>query len=288
MGSFDNAKSLRFVITLGTGKFGSSDNNQIKLQGYRAIAQIDKAGGVQRGTLRAQIYGVSQSDMNSITTLQWGPQRRIQNTVEVYAIDGSTESLVFAGNITEAWGDYGSMPDVFLSICAQAAFWGQITPVRPRSFDGPADVATVMGQIARDLGMTFENNGVNVQLTDLYLANTGVEQAYELARAAGIEIFIDDKIIAISPANMPRGTIAPLISAATGLIGYPTFTAISVTFHTLFNPGIIFGGRVKIESEITRASGEWRVASVSHRLEAEKPGGAWFSMVHANSNGLYL
>lgn len=33
--SFDNKKALRFVITLGTGKFGSSNNDQITLQGFR-------------------------------------------------------------------------------------------------------------------------------------------------------------------------------------------------------------------------------------------------------------
>ena len=36
--SFENKKELRFIITLGTGKFGSSSNNQIRLEGYRARA----------------------------------------------------------------------------------------------------------------------------------------------------------------------------------------------------------------------------------------------------------
>jgi hypothetical protein len=62
--SFQNKKALRFIITLGTGKFGSSNNNQITLQGFRATVDIDKAGGTQMGTLKAQIFGVSQSDMN--------------------------------------------------------------------------------------------------------------------------------------------------------------------------------------------------------------------------------
>ena len=69
--SFENKKELRFIITLGTGKFGSSSNNQIRLEGFRATVEIDKAGGMMMGTLRAQIYGVQQTDMNSITTLQW-------------------------------------------------------------------------------------------------------------------------------------------------------------------------------------------------------------------------
>ena len=86
MSSFTNKKALRFVINLATGTFGSSNNNQITLQGFRSIVDIDKAGGMMMGTLRARIYGVSQADMNSITTLQWQPGYLInKNTVQVSA-----------------------------------------------------------------------------------------------------------------------------------------------------------------------------------------------------------
>jgi hypothetical protein len=40
MASFDNKKELRFVITLGQGGFGSSSNNQITLEGYRAVGKV--------------------------------------------------------------------------------------------------------------------------------------------------------------------------------------------------------------------------------------------------------
>ncbi len=286
MPSFDNKKQLRFVITLGTGKVGSSTNDTITLQGLRAIADIDKAGGMMMGTLRAKIYGVKQADMNSVTTLQWKPGTLIPNTVEVYAIDGAAETLVFAGNIVNAWADYQGMPDVFLHIQAQSAFFNTLKAVPPRSFKGRVDVATVMGQIARDLGYTFENNGVTTQLVDVYLPNTGMEQAKDLARAAGCDLYLDDKILAITPPNVPRKVIIPLISPASGLVGYPTFDGVGVNFQTLFNPAITFGGSVKLVTDVQQAAGEWVVTSVGHRLESEKPGGAWFSNVRGNANGL--
>lgn len=288
MPSFANKKQLRFVITLGTGKFGSSNNDQITLQGFRAIADIDKAGGMMMGTLKAKVYGVKQEDMNSITTLQWKPGTLIPNTVEVFAIDGPAETLVFAGNIVNAWADYQSMPDVFLHIQAQAAFFNQLKAVPPRSFKGPIDVSSVMAQIARDLGYTFENNGVSVQLTDVYLANTGIEQAKELARAARIGFYIDDKVMAITPTpNAPRDVKGvPVISPATGLMGYPTFDGVGVNFQALFNPAVTFGGTIKLETDVKQAAGEWIVTSVAHRLESEKPGGAWFSTIRGNAVGL--
>ena len=286
MPSFENKKTIRFVITLGTGKFGSSDNDTITLQGFRASADIDKAGGMMMGTLRAKIYGVKQADMNSVTTLQWKPGTLIPNTVEVFAIDGAAETLVFAGNIVNAWADYQSMPDVFLHIQAQAAFFNALKPIPPRSFKGRVDVPSVMAQIARDLGYTFENNGVTTQLVDVYLPNTGMEQAKDLCRAAGCDMYLDDKVLAITPPNVPRKVIIPKISPASGLIGYPTFDGLGVNFQTLFNPSVVFGGSIQLETDVQQAAGEWVVTSVGHRLESEKPGGAWFSTVRGNANGL--
>ena len=288
MPSFDSKKQLRFVVTLGTGKFGSSNNDQITLQGFRAIADIDKAGGMMMGTLRAKIFGVKQVDMNSVTTLQWKPGTLIPNTVEVFAIDGAAETLVFAGNIVNAWADYQSMPDVYLHIQAQSAFFNALKAIPPRSFKGRVDVASVMAQIARDLGYTFENNGVTTQLTDVYLPNTGMEQAKDLARAAGCDLYLDDKILAITPPNVPRKVIIPLISPASGLVGYPTFDGVGVNFQTLFNPAVTFGGSVKLETDVQQAAGEWVVTSVGHRLESEKPGGAWFSTIRGNQSGLAI
>lgn len=288
MTSFDEKKQLRFVITLGTGKFGSSSNDQIVLQGFRAVADIDKSGGVQMSTLRAKVYGIRQDDINSITTLQWKPGTLIPNTVEVYAIAGKVETLIYGGNIVNAWGDYQNAPDVFLHIQAQSAFFAQLKPVSPKSFKGSVDVASIMAQIAQDIGYSFENNGVNTKLTDVYLPNTGLEQAKDLARAANCDIYVDDKTIAITPRNTARKGSMPLISSVSGLVGYPTFDGVGVNFQTLFNPAVTFGGAVKLETIVKQAAGEWIVTSVAHHLESERPGGAWFSQIRGNANGLAI
>lgn len=288
MPSFDSKKQLRFVVTLGTGKFGSSNNDQITMQGFRAIADIDKAGGMMMGTLRAKIFGVKQADMNSVTTLMWKPGTRIANTVEVFAIDGAAETLVFAGNIVNAWADYQNMPDVFLHIQAQAAYFNGLRAVTPLSIKGGINAAVVMERIAKDMGLTFENNNVNVILTDVYLANTLKEQALELAKACNFSLYIDDKILAITNKYEPRKGIIPEISAQSGLVGYPTFDGIGVNFQILFNPAITFGGSVKLTTDVEQANGEWIIVSVSHRLESEKPGGAWFSTIRGNQNGLAI
>jgi hypothetical protein len=218
--------------------------------------------------------------------LQWKPGDQISNTVEVYAIDGTQQTLVFSGYIVNAWGNYQNMPEVFLEIQAQHAYLGQLTPVAPRSYNGQIDVASVMSQIATSLGFTFENNGVTTQLSNTYLANTGVEQAKALAKAAGIALYMDDLVLAITPPNTPRGGTAPQISSTTGMIGYPTFDGIGVTIQSLFNPSVKFGGPIQVMSSIPQAAGQWIVVSLGYRLESEKPGGAWMMTIRGNKSGL--
>ena len=237
-------------------------------------------------TLHARIFGVSQSDMNTATTLQYQPDFQRPNRIEVTAIDGTTETKVFAGNIINAWGDYMEMPDICLTIMAAGMIETQLKPVPPISLKGNADTAEVMGLICRAMGMKFENNGVNTKITDPYLANTAMEQARELARSSGCDFYADDDTIAITPRNAPRFGVFPLISFQSGLVGYPTFDGVGVMFKTLFNPSIRFGGQVQLQTDVTRAAGSWIVTSIAHLLESERPGGAWFSTVRANRSGL--
>lgn len=279
MSSFSNKKRLKFTITLGTGKFGSSGNDQVILDGLRASVDIDKAGGMQNSKLHARIFGVKVDTMNAITTLQWQLNSLLKNTVEVTAIDGDVETVVFAGNIITAWGDYASIPDAYLQIQAQAAFYNQLAPVPPVSIKGPVDVPSLMQQIATKMGYKFENSGVVAKLSDIYLANTGKEQAYELAKMAGCDIVIDDQVLAIMPRGGARRGQIPLINKLTGLIGYPTFDGVGVQFSMLYSPAVTFGGKIKLETDIPRANGEWNVGSIAYRLESERPGGAWYANV---------
>jgi hypothetical protein len=284
--SFENKKELRFVITLGTGSFGSSNANTIVLRGFRASATIEKAGGTQNTTLQARIYGVAESDVNAITTLSYKRDEMLANTVTVTAIDGNQQMQIFSGNIIFAAGNYQSQPDVFLEIQAITAFVAQLTPVPPSSYQGSIDVATIAGQIVILMNQSagknqyvLENNGVTTQLSNTYLAGTALDQLKTLVRNAGVDLYVDDDIVAICPRGVARRSLIPLISPQSGLVGYPSFTSIGVRFRCLFNPSILFGGQVSIQSPIPKANGQFQVLTITHQLEAETPGGAWYSEV---------
>jgi hypothetical protein len=290
MPSFDNKKQLRFVITLGSDnpKFDEAGSDQIVLQGYRATVICENAGWVQMGELRAEIFGTSQSDMNFVTSYPLRITEATRNKIVVYAIDGKQESVVFAGNMVKAWPDYSRMPDVCLRIQAQAAYSDALKTVAPRSFKGGCDVADVMRKIATSMGLVFENSGVNVKLADVYLANTNLEQARDLARSAGVELNIEGNVLSIWPKGSYRNALVPLVSADTGLVGYPSFDGTYLRFDTLYNPNFITGGLIKVESENLAAKGQWQILKMGHRLESEKPGGAWFSSVVGVSLNYYV
>lgn len=285
MPSFKNKKQLRFKITLGTTKFGSGGENVLIFQGLRAKVDIEKSGGVMLSQAVCKIYGMTQSDMNAITTLWWQPNSLPRSQIEIYAVDGDIESLVFAGDIITAQGDYQGLPDVFLLIQASSEYNAQMQAVEPTSVSGGTPVRVIMEKIANSLGLAFIDNGVDAILVDSYFDSDLITQAREIAKASNVDLVIDNKTLAITPKNTSLPGLEPVISKETGLVGYPIFDGTGVVFRCLYNPAILFKGAIRLESEIPKATGRWIVDSVGIYLESENPNGAWFCYVRGSYHG---
>lgn len=311
--SFANIKDLKFVFTLANqgGSFSANGKtynnlisqgpsfssngqsfNTITIQGLRASVYIDNAGGAMMGTLRGQIYGMTASDMNTLTSTLWDNLVVSQsgssfafNAIQVFAIDGAQETLVYNGDVLNCWGVYTSMPNAYLYLEAQVGYSALVQPMAPLSIANNTDVATVMKQLATAMGFQFENNGVNIPIAKgSYWGNTLMEQARSLMRAYRFWMYLDSthpNTLAIAPYGTARNVAVPLISPETGLDGYPVFNSTGVNFETLFNPAITFGGSVQMVSEIPKANGTWVVVSMSHQLSSQTPGGPWRTTVNA-------
>ena len=73
------------------------------------------------------------------------------------------------------------------------------------------------------------------------------------------------------------------------MVGYPSVgVKNSIRLRTLFNPAIAFLSQIKVESVIGPANGTWTVNMLSHELESETPGGAWFTDLEALPPGLVV
>ncbi len=218
-------KALAAEFSLSQGQF-QDGGNSTTITGLRMSARITTPGGEDAGNLELAIYGMSLSAMSQLTLLPFAMTAIGQNFITLMAGDaGSTLSTVFNGTINLAYVDATNQPQVCFRVFAIGGHLERIKPVPAFSAPGASDVADVMGQLAKTMGRTLENSGVNVKLQNVNLPGAALQQVAALARHAGVEWTLEDKVLAIWPAGQPRQGAATIISPATGAVGYPAFTA---------------------------------------------------------------
>ena len=269
------------VITLGVGKFGETKGGTLRLTGLRMSCHMQSYGRDAMGQLQMKIFGLPLSVMNQLTTI--GPiatQIRGQNRLLVAAGDeGDALATFFDGTIDTAWSEMSAAPDAVFNITGFAGLTDALKPVPVSSFKGSVDASTIMAGFAKDMGLTFENNGVTVQLSNPYFPGTKLEQVRLCAKAGRFNYSIDCGALAIWGQSGARKVPVPLVSPQTGMIGYPTFTGSGLLLTTIFTPTAKQGGKVKVQSDLTPACGEWNIFNVSHDVESETPGGQWFTRI---------
>jgi hypothetical protein len=275
-------KLINASFSLANGNFGSGGNNYTAT-GLRTVCHIETRGGANQSHMDLAIYGLPLSATNQMVT--FGSQYNLQtkNTVQVSAGDAiAGMSLVFQGNIYQAWVDGQSQPQVCLRVKATPGNYYNVAPQTPLSFKGPTPVSTIAQKIAGYLGMSLENNGVNVVLTNPYYASDAVSMIRNLAEHAGFDWIMDRGVLAITPPGQARGGGAPLIPPQTILDGYPIFASPSVTVKALFNPNVKYQGLFQIQSDITPACGIWKCFKLDLDLESMVPHGRW----HMTAQGI--
>jgi hypothetical protein len=65
------------------------------------------------------------------------------------------------------------------------------------------------------------------------------------------------------------------------MVGYPSYVVQGIMVKALFNPAIRFGGKINVTSTQKPACGIWAVYSLEYDLDANTPGGAWFTLMGA-------
>ena len=98
------ARAIDLTITLGTGTFGATGQNTVKLSGLRIVANIVKGGFPSMDRAELQVYGVPLAIMQSVSTLGINPaQVRDHNDLLIEAGDAiNGMSVVYNGHIQDA------------------------------------------------------------------------------------------------------------------------------------------------------------------------------------------
>jgi hypothetical protein len=253
----------------------------VKVSGLRVQATIANAGPPSMGQASVIVHGLTPSLMNQLSTVSRLDDGQV--TTKFYQLviaagdDSAGMSTVFQGQVSLAQIDMNGAPDSALHMTAHAGLFEAVKITQPLSYPGTADVSTIMQNLATQNGYSFQNGGVTTKLSTPYFPGSPKQQMEACASAANINWTLDNNVLAIWPKGGTRGGAIPLISPATGMIGYPMNSGMggSIAVRTLFNPQLMIGATCKMQSSLPFANGNFVMFEVSHDLESETPNGQW-------------
>jgi len=304
-------KVLRVTFTLVNGTFAGTGQNTLTVSGLRTQVTVKNAGMFAGCHLDLVVYGLTFSQMNDISILgiqlQTQAVLRNQVTVEASSDGGASFYTVFIGAIQTAYADLAGMPDAIFRLTANSIAAINVLPAQPGGINqGAVSVATLLSSLAQQAGLQFENNAnINVTLRYPYLWGSVYDQIKELCAAAGINWSVVNNTLAIWPKNGSRsgnGATVPIVSAATGLVAFPSYTPNGILLKTLYNPAILFGGSIEVQSKLLTAAagtalaaavalpinGVYAVNELDHELESWVPNGKWFSDIQAINPAFFV
>lgn len=257
----------------------ANETQTLTLTGYRMSAVVQHAGGVSSGQLFLTIWGLAKDVMLNLSTFGMKLNIVTKNSITLEAGDDQAGmAAAFIGQIMTAEADFNAQPEVALHIVAHCVLTQAVAPAKATSFRGSVGVDVIMSGFATQMGLRFENSGVNVTLRNPAFSGSANDQMRACAQHANVNAVVVDGVLAIWPRFGSRNGSVPLISPKTGMIGYPTFSALGVSVKSIFNRSVGIGQQVKIESEITAACGTFTVFNLTYELDCEMPdAGKWFT-----------
>jgi len=299
--------------------FSGTGGNQVTLSNSRVSVRIRNAGSGTQNQAQVRIYGLAPSLMNELATLGVAFNIVPKNTITIMAGDTYPLSTVFVGTIWAAYGNYDEAPDVPFTFECTAGVAQLTANAAPTSFTQATSAADVMQSIAQKMGLNFENNNVNAMLRSgggggPYFKGSLWQQARMCAEAGNFYWGVFNGVtLAIWPKGgfrsaPPTPVIAP--PPLGEMIGYPAFTQSGLIVRSVFNPQIVFGGQIQVQSSLLSGiasaqqgiaaqqisnlkvggtfapykfatDGIWAVNKVDMDLDSQVPGGQWMTTAYA-------
>ena len=276
-------RKLIIQLTLSKGEFKDGEGNSYRISDLAMTCKVDKVGPPDFGKASATIYGLPLEVMEQLSTLNMHPLFVKRNYMNIFAGDDiSGYTQIFAGSITKASADFNGAPDVPFHIDARLGFFGSVTAQGDNVVSGSQPVAKFIESQAKKAGMTFKNEGVTTSIQNSIFTGSPIEQARQAAQQIGAELIIDDEQMILVKNGASRKGNVPVLSADSGLLGYPTMTQNGIECKAIFNPDFRFAGLIEIKSIVPKVSGQWRIIKLSHSLSSNMPNaGQWESSITA-------
>ena len=228
------SRDVEVTFRLLNGVFGTADGvDTVTLSGLQVQADIMQAPYPTGETAQIRITGLPPDLMNRLSLSAPDPTSQSASEVLLMVPDGASgaQALVFQGGVTLAFADYSAAPDVAFVVQAFSTVLPNALPAAPTGFRGAVPLAQVLARIAAQAGLAFENNGLNTVLHNPYFHGTAGQQISQCWNTQPFQAALGRGRLAAWPArtggvNATVETSAAIaVSASTGLVGYPTWSA---------------------------------------------------------------
>lgn len=266
-------------------------NFDFGLSGLRVSATIQYAGGMNEfPKANLLIYGLTKTHLNELSTLGFLPLEYGGYEITVEAGDAvNGMSMVFKGNVTNAWADMQTAPGVVMHVTAQGDMINQVKPSGEQdsavSFDGAVPAIKILEKLGGLGGLKVVNHGLDVSIRDHYSFGSIMEQIRHVMDTARAEGYIDRNELHVWPRGQSRGG-GFVVSKETGMVGIPGFTEGGVIVKKEFTRALDIGTDFTVQSEVvTVANRTWVLQRMDYQLESSVPHGDWFVILYGTELG---
>ena len=266
-------KKIRLEITLQYGKFGNGTNTVV-IEDLPMSVSIKKEGFPSMNTAKIFVTGLSSELMEALTFLNYRILTINRNYISIYAGDESGMSLAFAGEISLAKPNFNNAPSVRMEFDAFTGYSSRMVAAPPLSLKGNIPVSDICSQIANKMGFNFVNDGVNKIAKNPRLSGSDMNKLINLAKDYDIGINVDDGTVRIFNKGASDRVMLS-VSDENGLIGYPSFEQNGISCSVEYTPNVRLWDKFEIQTVLSKASGQWFIQSIEHRLDANIQGGLW-------------
>ncbi len=290
MNSFSQ-KGLRFTFQLEDGETFANGASSLVIDKLWASLNANAIVG-SMPKVELEIFGVKGSNMDSLTALQTllPTYKRIgKNQVIVEANNDISNpggwAQVFGGIITNAYPDFSSAPNVKFHISAATAYLDQIKPLHPACINGNASLVQTAQSIISRFSAPFRL--INLLPTgDIIIPNkltlkagSGNYQLSQLGLRTGTMFTTENSNIFLTDKGYNwKNAEAWSISAANGMLDYPSYTSYGLIVKALFDPNrFSLFKQINVSSVLKYANGLWTPYRVDHTLSTHADSPKWES-----------
>ena len=266
-------KKIRLEITLQYGKFGNGTNTVV-IEDLPMSVSIKKEGFPSMNTAKIFVTGLSSELMEALTFLNYRILTINRNYISIYAGDESGMSLAFAGEISLAKPNFNNAPSVRMEFDAFTGYSSRMVAAPPLSIKGNIPVSDLCSQIAEKMGFHFVNDGVDKIAKNPRLSGSDMNKLINLAKDYNIGITVDDGTVRIFNKGASDRVMLS-VSDENGLIGYPSFEQNGISCSVEYTPNVRLWDKFEIQTVLSKASGQWFIQSIEHRLDTNIQGGLW-------------